>query len=460
MNAEPRPVYIVNPPSPPGMTASRDAAGGFGTVISDKVGPSYPVLDVAYAAAVLTRSGVPTKVVDAVALDESAEDIAGAILDDSARLVFIRTSTPTYDVDLLSARRIKQATGATVILFGPHVSFVPDSLLPTDSADGMIRGEPEYSIAMMAGESDWSRVPGLVFKRGDSVVRGPAPELIADLDGLPFPAWELTPYEKYILDDLSDGSRYLTVLSSRGCFYNCGYCPYPVSQGTRMRTRSVRNVVDELAYLEERFEAPYVIFRDPLFTSNLNRTRELCRSLVASGLATKWRCETRAELLPSDLLAEMAAAGCRGVNIGIETVRGDALGAVNRKVASWERYREVFAACKELGIATFAFFLIGLPGETKESFIESVEFAEELAPDAIQFSVIAPYPGTTVSAWASVGGSPTRTQRPVENFTENATVSTPTLTAQEMDDLKTLAEARVGSSWKPALRQKTRAQQA
>jgi anaerobic magnesium-protoporphyrin IX monomethyl ester cyclase len=444
--------YIINPPSPLGMTASRDAAGGFGTVIGDEVGPSYPVLDIAYSAAVLSDSGVEVKIRDAVAIPQNAEDIAAEILSDGADLVFVRTSTPTYEIDVANAGIIKRRTEAKVILFGPHVSYIPERAFPHDDADGMLQGEPEFSIGMMASGADWSSVPGLLLRRGDSLLRGPRPGLNEDLDGLPFPAWEFMPYDQYVLDDLSDHVQYLTVLSSRGCFFNCGYCPYPVSQGKRMRMRSVTSVVRELAYISERFSAQYAIFRDPLFTYNRSRTKELCRAIRACGIEIGWRCETRAELLPPDLLREMADAGCRGLNIGVETVQPDALNSVNRRVTNWKRYRDVFAQCRALGIKTFAFFLIGLPGETKESFFQTIEFAKELDPDAIQFSVLAPYPGTAVM------GSENGSERVVANgearlnFTERSTLATLNLRTDEIDELRAYAERSVGGSWRPASR--------
>jgi len=147
-----------------------------------------------------------------------------------------------------------------------------------------------------------------------------------------------------------------------------------------------------------------VLFRDPEFSLVQRHVAEICEGIAGAGLSLAWRCETRIDTLKPSLLELMARAGCRGLNFAIETANDAANRAVGRKPIAQELARETVAACRRLGIETFCFFIVGLPGDTAEDVRRSIAFACELLPDRVQFLPITPYLGTQVHRWAQERG--------------------------------------------------------
>ena len=214
--------------------------------------------------------------------------------------------------------------------------------------------------------------------------------------------WELFPYHRYTLPKSSTTAPvpFLPLLSSRGCPYGCDYCPYPVSQGLAWRFRSPGNVVDEMEHLVEDLGIQYVLFRDPMFSLRLDRTVEICEEIQRRGLNVRWKCETRADRLDEPTLSAMAAAGCESINFGVESAEMAIQANVGRAPISQERIVETVELCRKLGIKTFCFFIIGLPGDTVETILETIAFAIRLRPNGVQFTAASPVIGTKLRAWA------------------------------------------------------------
>jgi radical SAM superfamily enzyme YgiQ (UPF0313 family) len=284
---------------------------------------------------------------------------------------------------------------------------------------------------------------GVWYKERGRVVKNEPQPLIDDLDSLPFPAWELLPYHKYDGGETNrKGMPFLTILTSRGCPYGCYYCPYPVAQGRKWRARSSENVVEELEYLIKGLGAKTILFRDPEFTLDRKRTMEICEKIMERGLRFAWRCETRIDHLDEELIVLMGKAGCFGINLGIESVNEEVLMNLERRPFPLEKAIEIVNACKINDIEAYCFFIIGLPGDTKESINKMVDFAIKLKPPFVQFTVATPYPGTKLESWARERGYIQN------NFTlEAITGSVPImrnehLTVKEIEKLRRMAYQR------------------
>src|SRR5262249_517450 len=144
----------------------------------------------------------------------------------------------------------------------------------------------------------------------------------------------------------------------------------------------------------------YIIFRDPMFSLRQDRVIQICEEIQRRGLRIRWKCETRVDCLNEATLGAMAAAGCEGLNFGIESAEGEIQSKFGRKPITQEKIMQTVALCRELGIKTFCFFIVGLPGDTVETILNSIHFAIRLKPTWVQFNAASPLMGTKLREWA------------------------------------------------------------
>jgi radical SAM superfamily enzyme YgiQ (UPF0313 family) len=231
---------------------------------------------------------------------------------------------------------------------------------------------------------------------------------------------------------------FLPMLTSRGCPIGCHYCPYPVGQGLLWRFRSPKNVVDEIEHLVVDLGIEYILFRDPMFSMRQSRVLSICEEIGRRDLVFHWKCETRVDFLDPDTLRAMARAGCTGVNFGVESSDLEIQAAVGRKPISAETVLQTVALCRSLGIGTFAFFIIGLPHDTVETILATIEFAIDIRVDWIQFTAASPFIGTKLRDWAVSQGLVEPSDYAYVNSHE-VVVGNENLTAEQLRPLYTLA---------------------
>jgi len=379
--------------------------GGLGQLYPSGAQYGLPPLDIPYTAALLRSKGVAFQVIECLGSDWELSELILRLQDQKPDLVAVRTSTPTFDWDMRVTRIIKMVMDSKIVVFGPHVTLFPEQAINQSFVDAIILGEPELTFLDIAERGGFSGCEGVWYKEDGDVVQNGVRKLIDDLDKLPFPAWDLMPYHAYSGVDLMRNLKpFITALTSRGCPYGCAYCPYPVTQGRKLRVRSPENVVDELEWLARGLGVKAVLFRDPEFALNRDRAVGICEGILKRGVRLAWRCETRMEDLDEELIALMARAGCIGVNMGIESADEQVLRNVSRKAVSLEQAMRVVRACKKNRIEAFCFFILGLPGETKESALRTIDYALKLNPTFVQFTVATPYPGTELRTWAESKG--------------------------------------------------------
>lgn len=405
-------IIVVNFPSPPGYVANRDSMGGFGQLFPPGA-PVLPPLDIPYLAGYLADKGIPLEVLEAQGLALSREQLAERVAHIAAAeglertLVVARTSAPTLDWDLTVGGAMKDTTrNIALALYGPVVPHVLKRLEEEPRLDYILRGEPDETVYELAIGRPEGEILGLTYRRGETWVEGLPRPLMKDLDRLPFPKWDLLPYHQYALPKSSTTAPvpFLPMLTSRGCPFGCHYCPYPVGQGLPWRYRSPHNVVDEIEHLVKDLGIQYILFRDPMFSLRLHRVVEICHEIQRRGLVFKWKCETRIDCLNAETLQAMVTAGCDGINFGVESAEVEIQANVGRKPISQERTIEVVALCRSLRIKTFCFFIIGLPGDTVQTILETIAFAIRLRANWVQFTAASPFIGTKLRDWAIAQG--------------------------------------------------------
>lgn len=382
-------ILFLDPPSPPGRVAFRDAHGGFGEMCrSSRL--RTPTLDLFHAAAWARAAGARTDVVDSVVLDHRPEEAVAAAASLRPDILAVRTAFGSRDEDLAVGLKAKAVTGSRLVFFGPQAAVDRERLLAS-GADAVVVGEAPEVFGRVARRG-LSPGPGLAVPSAP----GPRPARLSNLDRLPTPCWDLVDWRRY---------SYVTSQTSWGCPLSCGYCPYPETQGRTQRSRSPRAVVAEFKALR-RMRVPFVLLRDPFFTLDRARVLALCAALEGAGTPLLWGCETRLEAVDDELAAAMARAGCIRVQFALESAAPDLLKAVGRVPLAPARARAQVELLKRHGMLTYAFYMFGLPGETTASARATMDLALSLGTEAAAFSAATPFPGTALAARPRRGTMP------------------------------------------------------
>lgn len=401
-------VLVINPPSPAGFVSNKDSMGGFGQLFP--VGATYmPPLDMVYLASYLTERQVQVEVLECLGMELDLTQLAAAVARACRAeaagevLAVIRTSTPTLDWDLDVCAALKaRAAALQIALCGAVVTHVAKRIHDARVVDYIVRGEPDDVIYELAAGRAHAEIPGLSYRQNGKWVENPARTFDKNLDRLPFPRWEMFPYSRYQVPRSSTHGHvtFLPMITSRGCPVGCHYCPYPVGQGAVFRYRSPQNVVDEMEHLANDLGIQYILFRDPIFSLNQRRVLEICDEISRRGLKIEWKCETRVDCLREETVRAMAKAGCTGINFGIESAEVEIQANSGRKPITQQEFVETVQLCHELGISTFGFFIIGLPGDTADTILDSIKFAIDIRTNWVQFTAASPLLGTKLRDWS------------------------------------------------------------
>jgi len=321
-------------------------------------------------------------------------------------LAVLHTSSPGFAGDVKVAEALKAQNPSLLIgMVGAKVAVEPERSLRASAAiDFVAREEFDFTIAEVAEGRPMTSVAGLSFLKSDGqVVHNPDRELLADMDRLPFvtPVYkrDLRPEDYYIGYLLHP---YVSLYTGRGCRSRCTFCLWPQTVGGhRYRTRSVDNVLAEAALARELFpQMKELFFDDDTFTDDRPRAEAIARGLGRLGLT--WSCNAKANV-PRETLQVLKDNGLRLLLVGYESGNQQILINI-KKGLRVERARRFAADCRDLGITVHGTFILGLPGETKETIQETIRFAREVNPHTIQVSIAAPYPGTELYRQAVENG--------------------------------------------------------
>jgi radical SAM superfamily enzyme YgiQ (UPF0313 family) len=237
------------------------------------------------------------------------------------------------------------------------------------------------------GKQAFHKIDGLAYRLDDTIKLNKARDLIKNLDDLPFPRRDL------LLNDISAGRIFKSIMGSRGCPYDCAYCSSNQFWNRKVRFRSVSNIIREIKHLQERYHLTEFEFWDDSFTLNRKWTNDLCNSIMSQKLNISWWCNTRADLLEEKLLKMMKEAGCSAINIGVETGSPRTLSYLNRDLSLKDilNASRLFSKCH---MDWYAYIMVGFPYETIEDIEQTRRFTYSLSASAITLSVFNPYPGT------------------------------------------------------------------
>jgi hopanoid biosynthesis associated radical SAM protein HpnJ len=344
-----------------------------------------------------------SRLVDAPARGLSLDDVVPMAKD--YELAVLHTSTPSFSNDVRVAEALKDANPKLVLgIVGAHVAVNPDASLAASKAiDFVARAEFDFTIKDVAEGCPFEEIAGISYRHNGEIVHNAERAILHDMDKLPFVVdvynRDLT-IEDYFIGYLRH--PYVSIYTGRGCKSRCTFCLWPQTiGGHKYRTRSAGHVVAEMRRAKEYFpQVQEFFFDDDTFTDDPKRAEEIARGMGEIGVP--WSCNAKANV-PYETLKILKDNGLRLLLVGYETGNKDILINIKKGVRL-DHARTFTENCHKLGIVIHGTFIVGLPGETKDTIQETIKFAQEINPHTIQVSLAATYPGTYLYRQAAENG--------------------------------------------------------
>ena len=431
-------VYMLNPPYMPhfGRGMRWQDTGRGGTLY-------YPIW-LSYATA-LVEEKHETKLVDAPAWNWDKNKVLEDIKKFKPDLIVMDSSFPSLNNDISVAEFLKKGyENVKIVLVGPPTSQFSDKILASDGIDITARFEYDFTLSELAdtleNKSSIEDIEGISFKDDGAIIHNPEREFTVseDLDNIPFVS---KVYKKHLnIRDYFLGSSLhpeVQIFTGRGCPFQCTFCSWPQTlMGRKYRVRSIQNVLDELGWIEKNLpEVKEVFFEDDTFTIDQKRVLEFCKEYRKRGLKITWACNARVGL-DFETMLEMRKSNCRLLIVGFESGNDEILQNIKKGI-DVEGIKRFAKDSKRAGLLVHGDFIIGLPGETKETIENTKKIIKETKSDLLQVSVASPFPGTEFYDWCQKNGF-LITDDPNEYLDENghqkAIVSYPEITNEEINE--------------------------
>ena len=366
---------------------------------------NFPPLNLLSLAAFLRVTGYAARVLD-LGYPEDVADLQA--LKDENRPVFfgITATTPEFPEAIRLVRDLKtRFPEVPVVMGGIHVSALGTDALAEAGADFGVCGEGEETlaelvIALAAGGpgADLSGIRGLILRDGDGYHANPARPVMKDIDALLPPAWDLVRSERYFAKPwgiLQKRKRTGFIVTSRGCPFKCTFCASNYTMGSTFRGRNPDLVVDEIEALYHTHRIREFLIAEDSFTSDRDRTAAICEEILRRRLDISWRTPNgvRIDSLDPPLVDLMKQSGCYLLGFGLESADSGVLKRANKHMAL-DRVADTVAMVRRRGIMTFGTFILGLPGETRQSALETIRYAANSDLDIAHFGLYVPFPGS------------------------------------------------------------------
>jgi len=357
-------------------------------------------ITLAISAAMLRDSGFDVRIIDCSVEILTLKEVCDICKQYKPDLVIINTATPSIESDLNFAAVVKDLNlgEIKVAVIGIHVSVLAEECLKMQSKlDFVVRGEVEFTLKELAealrSKREISKVKGISYHYGDKIMHNPDADFPDDLDSLPFPAWDLIDINKYRLP--FKDKPFLLVSTGKGCPYNCIFCCTKPYYGSKLRLRSPARVVNEIEWVENKFNVKDFLFWTESFTLNKEYATAICNEIILRGLSVDWVCNSRVDAVSPELLKTLKKAGCWMIGYGIES--GDqAILDMAKKNTTLKQIEQAIKWTKDAGIEVTAHTIFGLPGETKLSIDKTMKFLKKMDVDFAQIYCAVPFPGSAL----------------------------------------------------------------
>jgi radical SAM superfamily enzyme YgiQ (UPF0313 family) len=365
------------------------------SAIKSIIGVTGPPLGLAYLASVAREQGDEVSIIDSIAMDYSFDQIRGEIKRLDPDLIGL-TSTTSMIPDAYNVARIAKEynTDIRIAIGGPHATFTQEmTMKESPEIDYVVAGEGEtvFSNLLLSlkGKKDIRDVRGIAYRNSERIVVAPPETLIKDVDTIPLPSIDLLPMDKYV----ADNKRFGTLMTSRGCPYNCIFCSSSLQFGKIWRGHSVERVMTELRRLVNDYGLHEIEFLDDTFTLNMKRAVEIANKIKEEKLDIRWSGSARVNLFNDEIANAMKGAGAHTIYFGIESGNQKTLDFIGKGINLQQAMDSVNKG-NAAGLNTLGSFIIGFPDDTTDEIKNTIKFSKKVNVRLAQFTIATPYPGT------------------------------------------------------------------
>jgi magnesium-protoporphyrin IX monomethyl ester (oxidative) cyclase len=355
-------------------------------------------LGLLYMAGSLVHEGIPTKILDCNAEGLSINQSIEKIKQINPLILGISCLTQeAFLVEKLLKSLRKVLPNVKIVMGNTHSKYFHEYFLKNKIADVVIHGEGEIVmpelVKVLKNGGDMSQVKGISYIDKNNQIIKTAYTLISDLDSIPFPAWNLINLKNYrsFFYYNFNPKKTRIMITSRGCPIGCSFCT--IHEGQKVRYQSPERIIKEIKFLVKEYGTTHIEFLYPMFLANRSRVTAFCELLLKEKINIKWACEMHANYANEELFKLMKKTGCETVFIGIETGDDGLLKNVGKKTTVAQIKKAVWMAHNN-GLKPVGLFMLGLPGETEELSLKTINFSLSLPLDMAVFSITVPYPGS------------------------------------------------------------------
>jgi anaerobic magnesium-protoporphyrin IX monomethyl ester cyclase len=424
-------IAVINPPRVNGFPVTREDRLEY-----IDYGEVFPPLTLLYTAAIVETMGKDVLMIDANGWDLSINEVSRKVKQFKPDILLTRFAIDTIPQDSQVVKIAKKVNPKCITLVRSKI--IMDSVLLQKEVftkypiDFLITGDMEVVIPDLINnldkKADLKKVRGLMYyKNGKSYLTGKA-NGIKNINNLPYPAYHLSGG----ISCYRTGTQtppFTNIFSSRGCPYHCKFC----SSHDTYQARTPKNVVDELEWLVKTYKIKNFYFFDDIFTIKQDRAEQICQEIIKRKLKLRWSCGTRVDCVNPKLLTTMKKSGCWMIAFGVESGNQEILDK-NAKGFSLTQAEKAIKQTQNVGIAAYAMFVLGLPGETKATLKNTFKFVNKINPDYAQYCVAVPFPNTPFFDEYHKNGWITNYDWTKYNPLGHSVISTPEITARELNN--------------------------
>jgi len=339
-----------------------------------------------------------------------------------ADIIGFGCTSPQYKHAINLARQIKNNNNR-IVLGGIHPTTLPEKVLSEDCVDSVVVGEGEGAMLQLVQDMNQGY---------DINHRSYQTTYITNVNDLPFPDRGVIKNERNLIQAYQDeGLRITSVLSSRGCPFHCSFCCSHNLWQNKTRFRTSTNILDEIEELVREWDVQFLKFSDDTFTVNKQNVIDFCKHKIERGIKINYGANAHINTIDEEILRYLVESGCQELWYGVESGSPRILKEMH-KSTNIQKITEVFKLTKEFGIKTRAYFLLGMPSETIEDINMTERLCDELQPDVVGFTLLAPFPANEYFNYETMA------DWDWSRFDEygNDWVSTKTITNRELKDIQ------------------------